>query len=197
MLNKIQTDTLLQFTDKIHKLSPPAAEVFASIWQPMEAKRKELLTVAGEPERYLYFVLEGVQRVYYLDDDDREATLVFTYAPSFGGVLDALLLQQASAYYYETLTPSVLLRAPILQLLQLMEQHYDVEVMVRKGVTAATSGVLGRLVELQCYSAEDRYKSLLKRSPHILQLVPHKYLANYLGMDATNFSKMMNKIKIG
>lgn len=197
MINKIHTDTLIQFTDKIHKLSPQAAEEFATIWQPLEAKRKELLTVAGEPERYLYFVLEGVQRVYYLDDNNREATLVFTYAPSFGGVLDALLLQQPSAYYYETLTPSVLLRAPVLQLLQLMEQHYDIEVMVRKGVTAATSGVLGRLVELQCYSAEDRYKSLLKRSPHILQLVPHKYLANYLGMDATNFSKMMNKIKIG
>lgn len=197
MLNKIQTDTLLQFTGKIHQLSPQAAEVFATIWQPMEAKRKELLTVAGEPERYLYFVLEGVQRVYYLDDNNREATLVFTYAPSFGGVLDALLLQQSSAYYYETLTPSVLLRAPVLQLLQLMEQYDDIEVMVRKGITVATSGVLGRLVELQCYSAEDRYKSLLKRSPHILQLVPHKYLANYLGMDATNFSKMMNKIKIG
>lgn len=197
MINKIQTDTLLQFTDKIHKLSPQAAEVFVTIWQPTEAKRKELLTVAGEPERYLYFVLDGVQRVYYLDDNNREATLVFTYATSFGGVLDALLLQQPSAYYYETLTPSVLLRAPVLQLLQLMEQHHDIEVMVRKGVTAATSGVLGRLVELQCYSAEDRYKSLLKRSPHILQLVPHKYLANYLGMDATNFSKMMNKIKIG
>ncbi|MFN3446490.1 MAG: Crp/Fnr family transcriptional regulator, partial [Bacteroidia bacterium] len=158
MINKIQTDTLIQFTDKIHKLSPQAAEEFATIWQPLEAKRKELLTVAGEPERYLYFVLEGVQRVYYLDDNNREATLVFTYAPSFGGVLDALLLQQPSAYYYETLTPSVLLRAPVLQLLQLMEQHHDIEVMVRKGVTAATSGVLGRLVELQCYSAEDRYK---------------------------------------
>jgi hypothetical protein len=31
----------------------------------------------------LYFVIEGVQRVYYFDDQSREATLVFTYAPSF------------------------------------------------------------------------------------------------------------------
>jgi hypothetical protein len=56
--------------------------------------------------------------------------------------------------------------------------------------------VLERLVELQTFSAEDRYKRLLQRSPHILQLVPHKYLASYLGMDATNFSKLINKIKI-
>jgi CRP-like cAMP-binding protein len=189
-------DTLLSFTQHIHPLTPDAVSDFATIWQPVRAKRKELLTAAGEAEKYLYFVLDGVQRVYYLDDQDREATLVFTYAPSFGGVLDSLLLQQPSAYFYETLTPSDLLRAPVFALMQLMEKHRSIEAMVRKGVTAATSGVLQRLVELQCFSAEQRYTNLLKRSPHILQLVPHKYLANYLGMDATNFSKLMNKIKI-
>jgi hypothetical protein len=36
----------------------------------------------------------------------------------------------------------------------------------------------------------------LQRSPHILQLVPHKYLANYLGIDATNFSKLLNRVRI-
>lgn len=155
-----------------------------------------MLTVAGEKEKYIYFVLQGVQRVYYFDDENREATLVFTYAPSFGGVLDAMLLQQPSAYFYETLTPSVLMRAPIEKLFELLDKHHCLELMVRKGLSAATSGVLARLAELQCYSAEDRYRNLLKRSPHILQLVPHKYLANYLGMDATNFSKFINKIRI-
>ncbi len=159
-INANQAETLLLFTQQISVLTPKAAEDFIGILQPITTKRKELLTVAGEPEKYLYFVLDGVQRVYYLDDLNREATLVFTYAPSFGGVLDALLLQQPSLYFYETLTPSTLLRAPVIQLLQLMETHRDIEVMVRKGVTAATSGVLGRLVELQCYNAEDRYKSL-------------------------------------
>ena len=58
------------------------------------------------------------------------------------------------------------------------------------------AGVLERLVELQCFSAEEKFRKLLRRSPHLLQLVPHKYLANYLGMDATNFSKLINKVKI-
>jgi hypothetical protein len=56
------------------------------------------------------------------------------------------------------------------------------------------SGLEERLVEIQCFNSEDKLRSLLKRSPHILQLVPHKYLASYLGIDATNFSKMMGKI---
>ena len=75
-----------------------------------------------------------------------------------------------------------------------MRQYCGVEAQIRKGLTAETSGVLERLVELQCYTSEQRFRKLLQRSPHVLQLIPHKYLANYLGMNPTNFSKLMNKI---
>jgi CRP-like cAMP-binding protein len=121
---------------------------------------------------------------------------VFTYAPSFGGVLDAFLLQQPSRYYYETLTPSVFLRAPALEVLALIDKKPTLGSIIRQGLTHTLAGVLERLVELQCYSSEEKFKKLLHRSPHILQLVPHKYLANYLGIEATNFSKLINKVKI-
>ena len=160
------------------------------------AKRKEIITAAGEREKYLYFVLEGVQRIYYYDERDREATLVFTYAPSFGGVMDAMMLRQPSRYTYETLTPSLFLRAPYEEVEALMKSSPVVETMVRVGVIHALSGLLERMVEIQCYSSEDKFRKLLQRSPHILQLIPHKYLANYLGIDPTNFSKLINKIRI-
>lgn len=197
MLNLFsQLATLKTVIDEVQPLSTESWEDFSTLWKPFSAKRKEVLTVAGERERYLYFVLEGVQRVYYFDDQSREATLVFTYAPSFGGVLDALMLASPSRYYYETLTPSVFLRASITDLQPLIDTRPDVAALIRLGVSDALSGVLERLVELQSFSAEDRFKQLLWRSPHILQLVPHKYLANYLGMDATNFSKFINRIRL-
>lgn len=185
-----------KLTDAIHPLNEEDWEELASIWTPLTAKRKEMMTIAGQTERYLYFVLEGVQRVVYFDEHDRESTLVFTYAPSFGGVLDSLMMQQPSKYFYETLTPSSFLRAPFSELQRLMETHANIEYMIRKGITAAFSGLLERIVELQCFSSEEKFRKLIQRSPHILQLVPHKYLANYLGIDATNFSKLINTIRI-
>lgn len=152
------------------------------------------MTRAGETEKYLYFVAEGVQRVVYTDDKNHEATLVFTYAPSFGGVLDSLLLQRPSRYSYETLTPSSFLRAPFAELQKLMGQNHEIEHLINIGLTETLSGVLLRLVELQSFSSEEKYKALLRRSPHILQLVPHKYIANYLGIDPTNFSKFINNV---
>jgi CRP-like cAMP-binding protein len=169
---------------------------FSAIWTPFTAKRKEIITFAGERELHLYFVLSGVQRVFYYDEMDREATLVFTYAPSFGGVLDALLLENSSKYNYETLSPSTFLKADFHELKALTATRPAVEKLIRIGVTQALSGVMERLVEIQSFSSEEKFKRLLERSPHILQLVPHKYLANYLGIDATNFSKLINRVKI-
>lgn len=193
------TEPLLQLKHLIHAIHPlPEQEwqAFASIWSPFSARRKETITAAGEREKYLYFVVEGVQRVFYFDEQNREATLVFMYPPSFGGVLDALMLQSPSRYCYETLTPSTFLRAPFADLQALMESSPALAFAIRQGLSQVLSGVLERLVELQCFSAEEKFRQLLQRSPHLLQLVPHKYIANYLGMDATNFSKLINKVRI-
>jgi CRP-like cAMP-binding protein len=180
----------------IHPLSDEDWNALAQIWKPFEARRKEIITASGETERYLYFVVEGVQRIYYLDDQNREATLAFTYPPSFGGVIDSQLLETPSRYYYETLTPSRFIRATFADFKPLADQRPGIERMLRKGITQTLSGILERLVEVQCFSSEEKFRKLLQRSPHILQLVPHKYLANYLGIDPTNFSKLVNKVKI-
>lgn len=189
-------ELLKQTSFAINQLSQDEWASFSAIWKPLTCKRKEQLTQAGNTEKYLYFVYEGVQRVYYIDDDGREATIVFTYAPSFGGVIDSFMLQQPSKYYYETLTPSKFLIASENDINRVSLQHPDIEILIKKGISMTLSGVLERIMELQCFTSEQKFKQLLNRSPHILQLVPHKYLANYIGIDATNFSKLLNKTKI-
>jgi CRP-like cAMP-binding protein len=189
-------DQLKRTVDAISVLPEEDWIAFSKQWKAVGEKRKQTITVAGSQENYLYFVLDGVQRVFYLDDEGREATVIFTYAPSFGGVVDSFLLQQPSKYYYETLTASRFLRAPLKEMHSLMMTRPAIEIFIRIALSITLSGLLERIVELQCYTSEEKYKRLLKRSPHILQLLPHKYLANYLGMDATNFSKLINSVRI-
>jgi CRP-like cAMP-binding protein len=170
---------------------------FLKPWQPLQAKRKTVLTAAGEVEKYLYLVVEGVQRAYFLDPNkEKEATIVFTYPPSFSGVIDSLLLQQPSRYYLETLTQSTLLTMRHTDLMQLMEQFPAISAWARQATALALSGVLERHQELIALSAEEKFRKLLARSPHLLQLIPHKYLASYLGLDATTFSKLLGTVRL-
>ena len=188
---------LLQKTiNNIHPLTEEDFEKFYSLLKPFSAKRKEILTHASTEEKYLYFVIEGLQRMYYLDEQNREATLLFTYSGNFGGVLDSMMNHTPSKFYYETLSPSTFLRASFQQVESLTQSNPEIGILLQKGLIGAFSGVLERLVEIQCFSSEEKFRQLLKRSPHILQIVPHKYLANYIGIDVSNFSKLVNSVKI-
>ena len=188
-------DLLLAFIQKVYPLPAESLEALLTGWQPLSSKRKTVLTAAGETERYLYFVAEGVQRAFYIHERT-EATTVFTYTPSFGGIVDSFLTQTPASCFYETLTASRFLRVSYQHLQQVMQAHPAVRDMILHLLGFTLKGVLDRQIELQCFSAEEKFRVLLKRSPHVLQLIPHKYLASYLGIDATTFSKLLGTVRI-
>ncbi len=185
---------LKKFLDGLHPISDSEWDAFAKPWSLFIAKRKTILTAAGEREKYLYFVLQGVQRAYYLHDNDKEATIVFTYSPSFSGVADSILTGKPSLFYLETLTASSFIRMPAAELHRLMSEYKGIHTLITQLLGTTLHGVLKRQAEIQIFSAEEKFKTLLQRSPHLLQLVPHKYIASYLGMDATNFSKLLGTV---
>jgi len=192
----METDMLQTFANKIYPLPPAALDAFIANWQPVTFKRKTILTAVGETERYLYFVVEGVQRAFYLGDGNKEATIVFTYPPSFSGVADSFLTQTPSQYYFETITSSRLLRISFDDIQHQIKTHPAIQQLIFTATAFALKGALERHIELQCFTNEEKFKVLLKRSPHVLNLVPHKYLASYLGMDATNFSKLLATVRL-
>jgi CRP-like cAMP-binding protein len=187
---------LQSVTSAINPLKNDDFEQFSALFQPFEAKRKVILTPEGQVEQYVYFVLEGVQRAYSVGKDGRDVTLVFTYPYSFSGVADSFLLQKPSKYFFETLTPSVFLRTSFKQLDGLMLKNHAIERLIRLAVSQTLTGVLERQIELQSLTAEERFRTMMKRSSHVLNMIPHKYLASYLGMDATNFSKFLATVRI-
>jgi CRP-like cAMP-binding protein len=107
-----------------------------------------------------------------------------------------MMNHKPSKFYYETLSPSTFLRASFQQVETLAQSNHQISLLLQKGLIGAFSGILERLVEIQCFSSEEKFRQLLQRSPHILQIVPHKYLANYIGIDVSSFSKLVNSVKI-
>jgi CRP-like cAMP-binding protein len=175
-----------------------AEDAFADLsapWTEINVKRKQVLTREGETEKYLYLVLEGVQRAY-CEHYDKDATLVFSYPYSFSGIIDSFFLQQPSRFHLEALTASRLLRIHYNDMNLLIKNHRSIESWIRMALTKVLADTLQRQIELLSYSTEEKFTALLHRSPHVLNLIPHKYLASYIGVDATNFSKLLGTIRL-
>lgn len=187
--------TLKRQVFAVHPLDEAAWQSLAACWEPVEYKRKQIITKIGEVERYVYLVVDGVQRAFF-EHNDKEATLVFSYAPSFSGIIDSFFTQIPSRFHLETITKSTLLRIHYNDMHRLMQEHRSIETWVRLALTHTLSGTLERQVEIMSYTAEEKFTTLLRRSPHVLNLIPHKYLASYIGVDPATFSKLLGTVKL-
>lgn len=173
-----------------------AWDALTQIWEPFEAKRKEVLCVVGTVERYLYFVESGLQRAFYQHSNGKDYTLVFTYEGSFSGVADSFLTGRPSRYFFETLSPSRFIRCRRDALFAVCEAHRSIESAILRLTGNVMEGLLQRQIELQCFSAEEKFRALLHRSPHVLGLIPQRYLASYLGIDASTFSRLLSTVRL-
>jgi CRP-like cAMP-binding protein len=52
-----------------------------------------------------------------------------------------------------------------------------------------------REIEFLTLDAEQRYRALLDRSPHLLQLISQKDIASYLRMTPETFSRLRSRVR--
>ncbi len=183
------------YFQSIHPVEDAILEEYLSHWQPFEAPRKTIITAAGQTERWMYFVLEGVQKAYYLKEEKMHI-MAFTYPPSISGIPESFFSQSPSPYFLEASTDSRFLRISYQRHQELMQQHRPIETLFRKGTEQLLAGMLERYYQLMAFSIEERFRSFVQRSPHLLNQIPHKDLASYLRIDATNFSKLLGTVKL-
>ncbi|SFF44578.1 cAMP-binding domain of CRP or a regulatory subunit of cAMP-dependent protein kinases [Thermoflexibacter ruber] len=195
VLDTFQQNTIENYLNAIHLLPQEAMSEFLSYWEVVDFKRNDFITFEGQTERYLYFVLEGIQRSFYIKDD-KEHVIAFTYPPSFSGIPESFMTQTPSHYFLQTITASKMLRFYHAHLEELFDKHHALERLFRKAYEQVLIGLIQRQYEHLAFSIEERFRAFLRRSPHLLNQIPHKHLASYLGIDATNFSKLLHTIKV-
>lgn len=157
-------------------------------------KKNDLIVAPGQVQKELYFVKTGIQMSYF-EAGNKTHVIAFTYPPDLCAIPGSLSFQTPSKYYLGCLTDSELEYITYDELQILFDQSQQIERLFRKMTEALLAGMINRHTELHSLTMPERYKAFCQRSPHVLQLVPHKYIASYLGIDATNFSKLFNTVK--
>ena len=170
-------------------------EDIRSRWYVRRFRRYQHLIREGEVEQHFYFILEGVHRLYFVDRQGREVSVGFAYAPSYSGVADSLIYQTPSHYGLQALTPGTMLALHHDDLNDLFDRY---RVMDRWGRLLWQDILVGRGKrerEMMSMTAEERYQRLLRESPQVLQLIPQKHLASYLGMTPETFSRLRQRVR--
>jgi CRP-like cAMP-binding protein len=189
------TEELKLYISKIHQIPDDLLEAFLNAWQHKAGKQKEIITEQHSLERYLYFTTQGIQKAYYIKEE-KEYIVAFTYPFAFTCIPESFLTQRPSKYAFECLTASEFLRISYTDFIGFVEQHHAFETLLRKTLIGTLGGVVNRYHRLLTLSIEERFRDFMKNSPQLINQIPHKEIASYLKMDPTNFSKLLNSVKI-
>ncbi|PSQ66479.1 MAG: Crp/Fnr family transcriptional regulator [Bacteroidetes bacterium QH_2_64_74] len=159
-------------------------------WVQCNVSRGEVLTDEGETERGFLLVLEGVHRVFFTARDGNEHTVAFSYPTDYSGIPDSFFLQVPSGYRLEPLSDSSVLATDYDTLSALMDRHRELERWAWRLLASALRGRSKRERDHMRLTAEERYERLLEESPQLVQRVPLKHIASYLGMSPETLSRI-------
>lgn len=189
------TTDFKNYLNTIHKVPEELMNEFLACWKVRKAKKKDILSLAGRVDNYLYFTTKGIQKAFYVKGG-KEYNIAFTYPPSFTCVPESFLTQRPSHYTFQCITDSEFLAIDHQNFFRFVDTYHDFETLLRKTLLGTLNGVVNRYHRLLTLSIEERFRDFMKNSGHLINQISHKEIASYLNIDPTNFSKLLHAIKL-
>ena len=152
-------------------------------------KRNDFLIQKGQTETSLFYVIEGSMRIYYPHQDE-EICVGFAHDYNLICSYPSFIRQKPSDYFIQALAKTDVVSIQRSDFYSLFEKHKLIERAWRMLEEEALLGKIERETEMLTFTPEERYNTLLERSPHVFRTIPRKYIASYLRMTPETLSRI-------
>lgn len=178
---------------KRYKVSGTDVQALLDCTEEVRFKKRELIVREGSKNSNLYLIKQGVWRGYY-HKDGVDTTLWFASegeaAFSVWGYVD----NANSLINIETMSDSIAYRISRPELNQLFSSsialaNLGLRLMERQFLAQESS-----MISAGSPRAKERYLTLIKEMPELLQHVPLKYIASYLWITPQSLSRIRAEI---
>jgi len=180
---------LFQYFKKFNSLSKEAEQAITEISSIVTIKKNKDLQPIGHTCKTIYFIKKGVARIYYFKDGI-DITESFFFESGIIARVESLFTGKPSRKAIQILEDAEIIAINANQLFKLYDDFPEIERLFRKIFEAAYVETLNRIEGIQFHTAEERYKALISEAPNVLQRVPLKYVASYLGITQVSLSRI-------
>ena len=185
---------LLNYFHTFQVLNQDSQAQLLAISTPLRLKKNDILQPIGHTCKTIYFVQKGIARIFYYKDGI-DITECFAAENHIIARVESLFTQRPSQKGIQIIEDAELVAINATVLFGLYDQYPGIERLFRKIFEQGYVDTVNRLESLQFYSAEERYTRLLEEMPELLQRVPLKYIASYLGITQVSLSRIRAGVK--
>lgn len=156
-------------------------------------KKKDVLTVANTVENKIYFILEGVFRLF-IELPEKEVTIDFGFPLKFLSSYSSFLTQTPSVACIQSLTKSKVIYISRDDLNEIYQNTKAGESIGRIFAEDFFLYKSKRELSFMKDSPTERYLNLIKEQQQLIKEIPQKYLASYIGITPQALSRIRAKI---
>lgn len=168
-------------------------KVFSSNLKQRSFDKNISILTQGNKEEYLSFIEQGIIRFHILSEG-KDFTFAFGFQGNFVSAYDSFLTQTHSEYEVTTITETRLWSVKYVDLQEIYNTTSMGDRIGRLASEELFKIKMKRLLSLMTESAEERYLNLMKNEPVLLQQIPLKYLASYIGITPEALSRIRKRI---
>jgi CRP-like cAMP-binding protein len=186
-------ENVRQYFEKFVDLNDYLWSLFTDKIEYVEYEKGETILKQGEVENYVYILESGAVRLF-IPQEDNDITFGFAFQGHFFSAYDSFIFRSPCAYQIETLTEVKLQRMSYENLNNLFDNISEGNSIGRKMAETFFVGKQKRELSLLTKTAEERYYSLFKNQPQLIQEIPLKYIASYIGITPQGLSRIRARI---
>ncbi len=175
------------------RLDPATLELVRAAFERHPAPKGTQLLHQGDICKHLYFLSEGISRSYSLRDG-QDITNWFSFRNDFITSYSSFFPKAPSYESIQMLTDGVLFRISYERLQELKEQASEIAELIDHFSVLYTVQLEQRLFVIQTHSATEKYRLMMEQEPHLIQHIPSKHLASYLGISRETLSRIRSRI---
>lgn len=184
---------LVTFAHAVHPLSPEAREYANRKCFSYRVKKGEFLVRSGELCPYFYFIQKGILRGY-VQDGKKEITTWITAEHELATSITSFHAQQKSFENIQAIEECELTGLHYDDLQYLYNNFPEVNVTGRKLLEKYYRDAEERAYIARLTEATSKYQRFIATKSFMLNRVPLKFIASYLGMTLETLSRIRSKL---
>ena len=187
------SDALLSVLNKNMQFPDDEAKYVLSLFKEKKYKRQALLLQEGKLAQEVFFVVKGSLRLFIHTEEGQERTCNFIFENEFVTDLESFSRQTRATAAIMALEPSTCLTIDCNDLEAALKHSPATAEFFRMIVEEVATDNMRRTKSLLSLSPEKQFDELLQNRPGILQRVPLRYIAQYVGIAPESLSRIRKR----
>ncbi|MDX6182880.1 Crp/Fnr family transcriptional regulator [Flavobacterium sp. Fl-77] len=183
--------------EKIRELISSFIEISDSEWAQYSPKftvekfsKKEVILCQNTICKNIYFIINGLIRSYYVDDNDEERIFHFAVENTFATNYESFIKGIPSSFSMQASENTTVLVITIEMVQELYKNLKNGEKLGRLIAENYFFMLNDRIKALYTQTPLQRYNSMNATFPRILERVPQHYIASYLNITSVHLSRL-------